>query len=254
MEVSFPFNHIFIGIGNNGSLIVRNIGIESSKRVIIDTSDYLLNKRVFVDEIEGFFKNVERNSIVWMIFERKPTNIEIAKLIDFYLPGDVMRLAYVLTPYIELVNTKKPKWAENFETVFYDSLWEVLSEYKEVSLKDAFNRAGMSIGEMFTKLYEYLENNMLVNVDYADFFAMIKGGNVGIIRLIRDIDFTWHWGIWDRGLINIMAGRRVPLSHAHRILNHFQDILGEKDIIWGVQIKEDAREEVEVLALLIKRW
>ena len=64
MEVSFPFNHIFVGIGNNGSLIVRGIGIESSKRIIIDTSDYLLNKRAFVDEIEGFFENVKQNSIV----------------------------------------------------------------------------------------------------------------------------------------------------------------------------------------------
>lgn len=181
-------------------------------------------------------------------------NIEIAKIIDFYLPSDVMRLAYVLTPYIELVNTEKPTWAGTFETVFYDSLWEVLDEYKEASLKDAFNAAGKRIGEMFSKLYNYLEANMLVNVDYADFFAMIKGGNVGILRLINEIDFNWHWGIWERGLINIRAGRNVPLSNAHKILNHFQEILEEKDIIWGVQIDNESNDDVEVLALLIKRW
>lgn len=249
-----PFNHIFIGIGNNGSLIVRNIKVSDARRIIVDTSDYLLDKRTFVESVAEFSKKIPENAIMWLIFENKPVNIEIARLMDFYAPRDVVRFAYVLSPYIELVTMKRPAWTKGFETVFYDSLWEVLKDYRDASIKDAFQHAGKRIGEMLSKLYHYLENDMLVNVDYADFFAMVKGGNVGIIRLLHEVDFGWHWGIWDRGLISIRAGKNVPLTHAHTVLHRFQDILKEKDVIWGVQIDENVSDDVEVLALLVKKW
>lgn len=109
---------------------------------------------------------------------------------------------------------------------------------------------------MFSRLHYYLETQMLVNIDYADLFNMIRGGNVGILRTLRKVDFGWHWGgIWDRGGLvgGILVGKDFPLKDAHGILKRFQDILAEKDIIWGgVVMDENLTREVEILALLVK--
>ncbi|MBP1912130.1 cell division GTPase FtsZ [Thermococcus stetteri] len=107
---------------------------------------------------------------------------------------------------------------------------------------------------MFSRLYYYLESQMLVNIDYADLFNMIRGGNVGILRLLREVDFTWHWGIWERGLIGILVRNDFPLKGAHSILHSFQEILSEKDVIWGVITDENLNGRVEILSLLVKKW
>ncbi|USS40760.1 hypothetical protein NF865_00540 [Thermococcus aggregans] len=249
---SFPY--IFIGIGNNGGKVVQNIGIEGASKVVINPTYYLLGKSSFRQNLKDLFYNIPEDTILWFILENKPVNIEIMQVILEYLPEKPLKLAYILTPQKELVHEEKPLWAENFDTIFYDSLWEFLDEYTSSSLDSAFQMAARSIGLMFTRLHYYLENQMLVNVDYADFFTMIKGSNIGILRLLRKIDFDWHWGIWDKGLVNILVGEKVPLSYAHKILETFQKLLKEKDIIWGIKMEEGLENNVEILSLLIKRW
>ncbi|WP_324735960.1 hypothetical protein VFC49_01940 [Thermococcus sp. SY098] len=250
------FTYIFVGIGNSGIRIVRNIDIPNAVKVPLDSSYYLFDKKrhSFVKQIKSFFGSLSDDTIIWIIFEDKPINVEIVRLINDALTKNVIRLAYVLSPYKELVHEEKPEWAHSFETVFYDSLSEFLSAYTAIPLEDAFNAASKQIGLMFSKLYYYLENQMLVNIDYADLFNMIKGGNVGILRILRDVNFEWNWGIWDRGLISIMVGKNVPLKNAHEILEKFQHLLREKDIIWGVRMNKELDNEIEILALLIKRW
>ncbi|HIP74626.1 MAG TPA: hypothetical protein EYH24_01320 [Thermococcus paralvinellae] len=252
------FTHIFVGIGNSGIRVIKNMNMDipNAIGVTLDSSYYLLGRRrpSFVKQIRDFFGNLNDDTIIWVIFEDKPINIKIVNLINDSLPRKVIRLAYVLSPYRELVYEGKPEWASNFETVFYDSLSEFLNDYTSVPLEDAFNKASEQIGIMFSKLYHYLENQMLVNVDYADLFNMVKGGNVGILRILREVDFEWNWGMWDRGLINIMVGKNVPLKSAHEILKRFQHLLKEKDIIWGIRTNEELENEIEILALLIKRW
>ncbi len=248
------FTHIFVGIGNGGARIINNIGIDGTVRITINPAYYLSSQKAdeYMERIESFFSSIPQNTMLWLIFEDKPVNIEIVELIAEHSPSDVIKLAYVLTPEKELVNAEKPTWAGYFETVFYDSLWEFMR--KETFIGSAFEDASLQIGRMFSKLYYYLENEMLVNIDYADLFNIIRGGNVGILRMLRDVDFSWHWGIWDRGLISIMVGKNVPLKNAHRILANFQEILSEKDIIWGIRVVDSLDEEIETLALLTKRW
>ena len=249
---SFPY--IFVGIGNNGGKVVQNISMEGVSRIVINPTYYLLGKSSFRQNLKNLFWNVPEDAILWFILENKPINVEIVEVILEYMPQKPLKLAYLLTPQKELVHEEKPLWAENFGTVFYDSLWEFLDEYASSSLESAFQMATKNIGLMFTRLHYYLENQMLVNVDYADFFNMIKGSNIGILRLLRKVDFDWHWGIWDRGLVNILVGEKVPLSYAHKILNTFQKLLKEKDIIWGIKMEEGLGEGVEILSLLVKRW
>ncbi|WP_461865768.1 hypothetical protein [Thermococcus sp.] len=248
------FNHIFVGIGNNGVRVVDKINIDSVIRVTINPAYYLASCKSaeYMDRTKSFFSSIPKNTMLWLIFENKPINLEIVDLIINNTPEDVIKLAYILTPEKELVKENKPKWAENFETVFYDSLWEFMSGEKTINF--AFEHATYQIGNMFSKLYYYLENEMLVNIDYADLFNMIRGGNIGILRMLTNVDFNWHWGIWERGLISILVGKEVPLKYAHQILSHFQEILSERDIIWGIQVANNLEEEIEILALLTKRW
>ncbi|BAD84665.1 hypothetical protein, conserved, containing leucine zipper motif [Thermococcus kodakarensis KOD1] len=246
----FSFTHIFAGIGSNGSRIVNGIETDSVVKVSLNPARYILRPKEYRERIVNFFSNVPENSFVWLVFDDTKTNREIMEIILEALPSDSIRLAYVLTPKVELIN-QKPEWADKFETVFYDSLWDFLKE--DVPLGKAFEEASKNISDMFSKLYRYLESEMLVNIDYADLFSMIRGGNVGIMRLLREVDFSWHWGIWERGLVGILVGEDFPLSGAHRILSKFQEILSEKDIIWGVITDKNVKGS-EVLALLVKRW
>ncbi len=248
------FSHIFVGIGNNGSKVVQNIDIKRTPKIVINPTYYLLGRSSFRQNLKELFWNIPDDAILWFILENKPVNVEIMQIILEYVPRKPLKLAYLLTPQRELINEEKPQWAENFDTVFYDSLWEFLDEYTSSSLESAFQMAAKNIGLMFTRLYYYLENQMLVNVDYADFFSMVKGNNVGILRLLRKVDFDWHWGIWDRGLVNILVGEKVPLNYAHKILSMFQSLLKEKDIIWGVKMEEGLKDQVEILSLLVKGW
>ncbi|WP_048058253.1 hypothetical protein [Pyrococcus yayanosii] len=247
-----PPNPIFVGIGGAGIRVVWGIR-GPFRKLSIDTSGYIFNRRILIEKIREVFGTLEKGSHLWLIFEDKEINIEIVEHIIDSTPSDVIRLAYILSPGKELVFEEKPPWALNFETVFYDSLWEYLSGKEKKPLWQAYNEAAISLGDMFTKLYGYLAGNMLVNVDYADFLEMVRGGNVGILRLLQRVDFEWHWGVWERGLINIMAGRGVPLRDVHEILRRFQEILKEKDIIWGVRT-DDGFKGLEILALLVRKW
>jgi hypothetical protein len=246
----FSFTHIFVGIGSNGSRVVNGIKTDSVVKVSVNPAQYILRPVRYRERLANFFSNVPKDSFVWVVFEDSPVNLEIMRLILDNLPEGTIRLAYVLTPRVELLN-RKPAWAEGFETVFYDSLWEFLRD--DVPVGRAFNEASGRIAEMFSKLYHYLESEMLVNIDYADLFSMIRGGNVGIMRLLREVDFNWHWGVWERGLVSILVGENFPLKGAHAILSRFQEILSEKDIIWGVVTDKNIKG-AEVLALLVKRW
>lgn len=248
------FTHIFVGIGNGGARIVNSIEVDGAVRVSINPAYYLFSRKAdeYVGRIESFFSSIPANTMLWLIFDDKPINLEIVDLILRSSPEDTIKLAYVLTPERELVESETPPWARHFETVFYDSLWEFMRG--DAAVGSAFENAALQIGRMFSKLYYYLENEMLVNIDYADLFNIIRGGNVGILRMLRDVDFSWHWGIWDRGLISIMVGEKVPLKNAHRILARFQEILSEKDVIWGVRVAGNLEDEIEILALLTKRW
>ncbi|ASJ06655.1 hypothetical protein [Thermococcus pacificus] len=248
------FTHLFVGIGNAGARIVNNIHADGTVRVTVNPA-YLLMPRAQAHEkkLRDFFSRLPENTFLWLIFEDKEANHLVREIILDSVPSDTINLAYVLTPKRELVTEKKPPWAEQFETVFYDSLWEFFRGPDE-PLATAFYAASRHIAEMFSRLHYYLENQMLVNIDYADLFNMIKGGNVGILRLLRKVDFNWHWGIWERGLIGILVGNEFPLMNAHRILKNFQEILSEKDIIWGVIIDENLDREVEILSLLVRKW
>ncbi len=244
------FTHIFVGIGNSGANIVDRISADGVVKVTVNPAPYILRPRRYLQRLESFFSRIPEDTFLWLVFEDKPINRELVDFIMGSVPDDTIRLAYTLTPKRELVY-EKPPWAEGFETVFYDSLWDFLRE--DVPLGIAFERASVSIAELFSRLYYYLENQMLVNIDYADLFNMIRGGNVGIMRLLDRVDFSWHWGIWERGLIGILVGEDFPLSGAHAILARFQELLSEKDVIWGIITDEKVRG-VEILALLTRRW
>lgn len=244
------FTHLFAGIGNAGARIVDRISADGVVRVTINPGRYLLRPLEYGERIREFFSRIPKDTFLWLVFEDREINLELVNLIIENSPSDAIRLAYVLTPRRELIH-EKPPWAGSFETVFYDSLWDFLSE--DVPLGVAFERASVSIAELFSRLYYYLENQMLINIDYADLFNMINGGNVGIMRLLDRVDFGWHWGIWERGLIGILVGNDFPLKGAHEILSRFQELLAEKDIIWGIVTDENVRG-VEILALLVKGW
>lgn len=247
------FTHIFVGIGNTGARITNSIRADGIVKVTVNPAYYLLPRsEKYKKRLRSFFSSLPENTFLWLVFEDKEVNHKLMEIIVESAPSDTIKLAYVLTPRKELVTGKKPEWAEPFETVFYDSLWDFLRESDSLSL--AFSRAAENIAEMFSKLYYYLETQMLVNIDYADLFNMIRGGNVGILRLLNRVDFSWHWGLWARGLIGILVGKEFPLKDAHEILERFQEILQEKDIIWGVIMEESLKNEVEILALLVKRW
>ena len=244
------FTHLFVGIGNAGARIVEGISADGVVKVTLNPAHYVLRPAEYRNRIEKFFSRLPKDTFVWLIFEDKPINHELRDIITESMPEDPIRIAYVLTPRRELVH-EKPGWADGFETVFYDSLWDFLRE--DMPLKIAFDRASVNIARMFSRLCYYLDNQMLVNIDYADLFNMIRGGNVGILRLLNKVDFEWHWGIWERGLVGILVGNDFPLRDAHEILSRFQEILAKKDVIWGVITDEDV-SGVEILALLIKGW
>ncbi|WP_297064508.1 hypothetical protein [Thermococcus sp.] len=247
------FTHIFVGIGNTGSRIVNGITADGVIKVTVNPAYYLLpSSERYAERLRSFFESVPKDSFLWLVFDDKPLNHELREVIEAALPGDVIKLAYVLTPNRELVTNGKPEWAGGFETVFYDSLWDFFKG--EYSISEAFESASRGIGRMFSKLYYYLETQMLVNIDYADLFNMIRGGNVGILRLLRGVDFDWHWGLWDRGLVALLVGEEAPLKDAHSILGRFQEILSEKDVIWGVITDRELGKDSEILALLVKRW
>ncbi len=248
------FTHLFVGIGNAGARIVNSISADGTVRVTVNPA-YLLMPRAetYEKKLRDFFSRLPRNTFLWLIFEDKEANHLVRQIITESVPSDTIKLAYVLTPRRELIHEEKPPWADDFETVFYDSLWDFFTGPDE-PVATAFHAASRHIAEMFSRLHYYLESQMLVNIDYADLFNMIKGGNVGILRLLRRVDFNWHWGIWERGLIGILVGKEFPLMNAHRILKNFQEILSEKDIIWGVIIDENLDREVEILALLVRKW
>ncbi|WP_204266920.1 hypothetical protein, partial [Citrobacter youngae] len=48
--------------------------------------------------------------------------------------------------------------------------------------------------------------------------SVTKGGDVGILRLLNNVNFELHWGVWERGLINILANKSVPLESVTKIL------------------------------------
>ena len=246
------FTHVFVGIGGAGAGIVEGITADGVVKVTVNPAYYLLPSSAGYEErLRNFFSSLPRNTFLWLVFEDREINHELREIILDSVPEGTIRLAYVLTPRRELIEDKPP-WADGFETVFYDSLWDFLSDGK--SLKRAFSEASERIAELFSRLHYYLESQMLVNIDYADLFNIIRGGNVGILRLLREVDFNWHWGIWERGLIGILVGKDVPLRDAHSILERFQELLSEKDVIWGVLTDENVGEGVEILALLVRKW
>ena len=248
------FTHLFVGIGNTGARIVNSITADGVVKVTVNPAYYLLpHSGRYEERLRNFFSSLPENTFLWLVFDDKDINHELREIIIDSVPNDTIKLAYVLTPRKELVVEEKPQWASDFETVFYDSLWDFFED-ENASLSTAFEEASKNIAAMFSRLYYYLETQMLVNIDYADLFNMIRGGNVGILRLLGEVDFGWHWGIWDRGLVGILVGREFPLKDAHGILGNFQEILAEKDIIWGVVMDDSLTREVEILALLVKRW
>ncbi|AEC51785.1 hypothetical protein PNA2_0869 [Pyrococcus sp. NA2] len=244
---------IFIGIGGQGNKITFGINYGNCKKVYINPTGYIFSRQMFLKKLEELLWNIKKNSTLWLIFELKQVNLEIVMEIIERAPSDLMKFAYVLSPGKELVLEGKPYWAEGFETVFYDSLWEFLKGKEKKPVWQAYGEATLSISRMFTKLYNYLDSQMLVNVDFADFLQITRGGNVGILRLLNSVDFEWHWGIWERGLVNILASNDVSLEKVMGILSKFQEILREKDVIWGVKMDENVRG-IEILALLVKRW
>ncbi|WP_367271008.1 hypothetical protein [Thermococcus sp.] len=249
MDSMLKFTHVFVGIGGTGGRVVDGVTSDAI-RVRINPGLYLLRSEEYGERMRELFSNLPANSIVWVVFEDKPVNEEIAELIVKSVPEGSTPLAYVFTPKRELVAEEKPAWAEGFETVFYDSLWDFLE--LDVPIQRAYGLAAESISRAFRYLHDSLEGEMLVNVDYADFFATVRGGNVGILRLLRSIDFEWNWGIWDRGIVITLISGGTTLKEAHSVLGRFQELLREKDVIWGVA--EGAVEGMEVLALLVKGW
>ncbi|WP_010477267.1 hypothetical protein [Thermococcus zilligii] len=245
------FTHVFVGIGKAGGSVVD--GIESDVvKVRINPGYYILRTGTYSEKIASFFSRLPENSLVWIVFEDKPVNVEIVKLISENLPEGTMGLAYVFTPSRELFEESKPSWAKNFETVFYDSLWEFLK--RDVPLLEAYEEASVVISRALTLLHKSLEGQMVINVDYADFFSTVRGGNVGILRLLGRVDFDWHWGVWDRGIVITIVDEGVALRDAHAVLQRFHDLLKEKDIIWGLISRKTAGTGIETLTLLVREW
>jgi len=246
------FTDVFVGIGREGARIVNGITADGVK-VTVNPAYYILRPERYSRKLVRFFSSLPENSMLWIFHEDNAVNSEIRDLIANTARGlnNVTLLAYVLTPHRELINEEKPSWAKKFDTVFYDSLEEFLRP--DVPLHEAYEEAAGEIARALSNLYRYLESQMLVNVDYADFFTVIKGGNVGILRRFSSIDIDWKWGIWERGLVIAVVNEEFKLSEAHKILSDFQELLSKKDIIWGISMNPDNRD-VEVLALLVKGW
>ena len=245
------FTHVFVGIGGAGSKVVNAINLDSIK-VTVNPGRYLLRTEEYLRRIPLFFSAVPEDSILWILTEDKPINVEILETIINSVPEGTTKLAYVFTPARELVEEEKPPWAGPFDTVFYDSLWEFFDERKPLS--EAYEEASGSIARALSALIRNLEGQMLINVDYADFFSVVRGGNVGIIRLLRSVDLSWHWGIWDRGIVITLTRDDVALKEAHEVLAMFQEILRKKDVIWGMVTDKDVKNRMEVIALLVKEW
>lgn len=245
------FTHVFAGIGGVGANVVDGITSDVVK-VRVNPGHYLLRTRVYRERITSFFSSLPENTILWIVTEDKPVNVEILQLMTESSPEGSTKLAYVFTPKRELVKEEKPEWADGFDTVFYDSLWEFLDE--RTPLAEAYEKASGVIARAITHLHKNLESQMLINVDYADFFTVVKGGNVGILRLLRRVDFDWHWGLWDRGIVVTLARDDVALKEAHSVLKRFHDLLRKKDIIWGMATENGIQSRMEILALLVKTW
>ena len=245
------FTHVFTGIGKTGGIVVDGVSSDVVK-VRIDPGRYILRTEKYRERISSFFSALPEHSIVWMVTEERPVNIEIIDIISESVPEGTLKLAYIFTPKRELVKEEKPEWADSFETVFYDSLWEFLRQ--DVPLVEAYRRAAETIARAFTYLHANLEGRMLINVDYADFLTVTGGSNVGILRLLDRIDFDWHWGLWDRGLVITLVGDDISLKEAHSVLERFQELLREKDIIWGMVVDGNLKGKAQVLALLVKKW
>jgi len=245
------FTHVFVGIGGAASKVVNKITVESVK-VTINPGRYLLRTEKYIKRIPLLFSAIPEDSIVWILTEDKPINVEILRLITNSVPRRAIKLAYVFTPARELVEERKPEWAGLFDTVFYDSLWEFFDEKKPLS--EAYDEASGSIARVLSSLIKTLEGQMLINVDYADFFSVVRGGNVGILRLLRSVDLNWHWGIWDKGIVITLAHDDVALREAHEVLGKFQGILRKKDVIWGMVTDREIKSRMEVIALLVKGW
>ncbi len=246
------FTDVFVGIGRKGARIVEGISADGVK-VTVNPAYYILRPEMYSEKLRSFFGSLPENTMLWMFFDDNPINGEIRDLITKSVRSidGLTLLAYILTPHRELVNEKKPSWARRFDTVFYDSLEEFM--VYDVPIREAYDRAAGEIAEALSDLYRYLEDQMLINVDYADFFTIIRGGNVGILRKLSGVEARWKWGVWERGLIMAIVGERFKLAEAHNILSNFQRLLSKKDIIWGISINE-GKLEVEILALLVKRW
>lgn len=245
------FTHVFAGIGGAGSKVVDKITLRSIK-VNINPGRYLLRTGEYIRRIPAFFSSLPENSIVWIVTENKPVNIEILNLIVESVPEKATKLAYIFTPRKELVKEEKPAWVDPFDTVFYDSLWGFFDERKPLGV--AYDEASEKIARALSYLLDNLDGQMLINVDYADFFAVVKGGNVGILRLLSSVNLNWHWGIWDRGIVITLARDDVALKEAHAVLGRFHGILKEKDIIWGVVTHNNVENRMEVIALLVREW
>ncbi|NPA47100.1 MAG: hypothetical protein GXO14_00465 [Thermococci archaeon] len=246
------FTDVFVGIGREGARIINGITADGVK-VTVNPAYYILRPERYSRRLEEFFGSLPENTMLWIFHEDNAINAEIRDLIVSTARNtpNLTLLAYVLTPHRELINEEKPSWANSFDTVFYDSLGEFLQ--MNVPLREAYERAAGEISSALSNLYRYLEGQMLVNVDYADFFTIVRGGNVGILRKFSSTDIDWRWGVWERGLVIAVVNENFKLSEAHRILSEFQELLSEKDIIWGVSVNPGT-ERVEVLALLVKRW
>jgi len=245
------FTHVFVGIGGAASKVVNKITVDAVK-VTINPGRYLLRTEEYMRRVPLFFSAIPEDSIVWILTEDKPINVEILRLIVNSVPERAIKLAYIFTPARELVEEKKPGWAGLFDTVFYDSLWEFFDDKKPLS--EAYDEASGSIARAVSTLIKTLEGQMLINVDYADFFSVVRGGNVGILRLLRSVDLSWHWGIWDRGIVITLAHDDVALKEAHEVLGKFQVILRKKDVIWGMATDREVKSGMEVIALLVREW
>ncbi len=246
------FTDVFVGIGREGARIVNGIAADGVK-VTVNPAYYILRPEVYSRKLVEFFNSIPDNSMVWLFHEDNSVSAEIRQLIVSTVreKKGLTLLDYILTPHRELVNEEKPLWATDFDTVFYDSLEDFLR--LDVPVNEAYEMAAGEISGALSELYKYLESQMLVNVDYADFFSVIRGGNVGILRKFRGNEIEWKWGIWERGLVIAVVNESFKLSDAHGILSKFQELLSKKDIIWGISMSQEVRG-TEIIALLVKGW
>lgn len=137
----------------------------------------------------------------------------------------------------------------------------------ELPLHTAFKVADEILTNAVKGTAELVTKAGLVNLDFADIKAVMKGGGVSLIGMgesdsqqraieavekaiqnpLLDVDIAHASG----ALVNIIGGSDLSLDEARAVIEYIGNKLGEDaKLIWGAQISEDMEKAVRVMLIV----